>query len=298
MLKNIPLLKHQKPMLKTIAKILAGSVKKANFDIPGEVRSDENIQKISAKFTMTPPESIVNKYHQWLNCTAKYQNTVAPHLYPQWAIPELFKLGESLSLPFHKILNQGCKIKVNGDLPKNQNLMGKVQLLDIKEHDDKIRINQKIWTGPKENPIALEAEIYAVILKSNKKSFKKKRKNSPIDISALKYISSVFVSRDDARNYGLISGDINPIHMSKAMAKLFGLNNSLMHGFGLKGIIFEELERHGLQISELELKFLRPVYLDKNIHIYVQKNQENYGLKVLDEDKKSIHLLGSFIVKT
>ena len=289
-------LKHQKPMLKTIGKILLGSLKKTSFEVPNEVSMEQQFKNLIADFTITPPESVVNNYHKWLNCTAKYQSTIAPHLYPQWAIPELFKIGESLALPFHKVLNQGCKIKVNGELPKNQNLVGKVQVLDIKELEDKVRINQKIWTGPKENPIALEAEIYAVILKSNKKSFKKNKAAVPINIDSMTKLATLFVSRDDARNYGLISGDINPIHMSKSMAKVFGLSNSLMHGFGLKGIIFEELERNGYTISELDLKFLRPVYLDKHIHLYIQKNDKNYTLKVLDEKREALHLIGHFIL--
>lgn len=291
MLKNLPLLKYQKPMLTTIGKLILSSFKKGHQEL-------KEAEKASAEFTVTPALPIVDKYHKWLNTTAKYQNTIAPHLYPQWAIPELFKLGQELSLPFHKVLNQGCKLKINGEIPKGQNLMGRVQVLDIKELETKYRINQKVWTGPKENPAAIEAEIYAVILKNNKSSFQKKREHHAVDVSKYQFISTLFISSSDAKNYGLISGDINPIHMSQVMAKLFGLKSSLMHGFGLFALIFEELERNGLIIRELEIKFLKPVYLNHNINIYVEKFQDHYLLKVLDSSNTSIHLAGSFKTKT
>lgn len=287
MLTNLRLLKHQKPMLKTIGKIILGSVKK------GKNVDPTDIPKASAEFTVTPPVSVVEQYHKWLNTTAKYQNTVAPHLYPQWAIPELFKLGEEYSLPFHKILNQGCSIKVNGKIPKGQNLMGKVQIFDIMDLDTKIRINQKVWTGPKENPMAIEAEIHAVMLKNNKQSFSKKKENPALDLSKAKEICKVYISAMDAKNYGLISGDINPIHMSKVMAKVFGLKASLMHGFGLKAIIFEELERNGYLVSELSLKFLMPVFLNHYIRIFLEENAPgDYTLLVVDDKESKLHLTG------
>lgn len=292
MLKNIRLLRYQRPMLETIAKIAKGSLRKAK-ELDVQMTSKESLQ-----FTLTPALPIVEQYHKWLNASAKYQRTVAPHLYPQWAIPELFKLCTKYSLPLHKILNQGCRIKINASIPKGCNLVGQVQLSDIIDHDSKIRINQKIWTGPKENPMAIEADIHAVILKNNKKSFSKKKSTEVIDLKKSKLVSQIYISSKDAKNYGLISGDINPIHMSKFVAKSFGLRSSLMHGFGLKALIFEELERHGHTVDELEVKFLKPVYLNSYVKIFLEKALEGtYIIQVVSKKEDHLHLTGELKTK-
>lgn len=287
MLSNLRLLKHQKPMLRTIGKIILRSFKKTSYQLP-------LIKKISHEFTLMPALDVINQYHKWLNCTAKYQSTIAPHLYPQWAIPELFKLGDQFGLPFHKILNQGCSLKINAPLPREVNLMGRVQIIDIKNYDNKIRMHQKIYTGPKENPIAVEADIFAVILKNNKKSFHSKKDHPTLDLHEYQELSKLYISKKDAKIYGLISGDVNPIHMSEQMAKMFGLKSSLMHGFGLYALLFEELERHGYIVHELDLKFLNPVYLNNLILIYFScVSGKKYSIRIVSEDKKIIHLVGN-----
>lgn len=293
MLKNILLLQHQKPMLKTIGNIVIKTLKKQEIKIP-------KIENVTLDFTVTPHKKIVESFHRWLGVSKKYSNSIAPHLYPQWAIPELFKLGEDYSLPLHKVLNQGCRIKINGILPLNSNLVGKVQLLDIIELDGKYRINQKIWTGPKENPAAIEAEINAVILKNNKKSFSKAKRNIEHHFSPKTLLSRIYISENDAKNYGLISGDVNPIHMSKYLAKIFGLKTSLMHGFGLSSILFEEIEKHALIIKELEIKFLNPVYLNNYIKVYLEPDSVQsgqYSIKVCDDTESKLHIVGVLKIK-
>ena len=276
-------------MLQTIGKVLLNSLRKTSFHI-------DEFEKVSTEFSLMPALPIVNQYHKWLSASAKYQTAIAPHLYPQWAIPELFKLGEKFGLPFHKILNQGCYLKINAPLPRETNLMARVQLLDVKNYENKIRLNQKIWTGPKENPMAVEAKIYAVILKNNKTSLQHKSSHAPIELGQYKELSKVYISSRDAKIYGLISGDMNPIHLNQRVAKLFGLKGSIMHGFGLNALIFEELERHGFKIHELEIKFLSPVYRNSSITIFLEKKgTKDYHIRVLNEKLDTVYMVGTLV---
>jgi hypothetical protein len=50
------------------------------------------------------------------------------------------------------------------------------------------------------------------------------------DVENLEEIKRWHVPRSTAREYAKISGDLNPIHLSQAAAKLFGFHDSIIHG--------------------------------------------------------------------
>ena len=285
---SIKLLRHQGAMLNTVASIVLNSLKPRKGDIK-EVRLKSNINNI------IPNTKIVNEYHKWLGATERYPNAIAPHLFPLWSYPDLFKLGEELNLPLHKVLNQGVKLIINDKLPQNSPLNTKIEILDVKNFDKKYRINQRITTSSRLDPEALVAEIYAVILKDTKSALGKSKVTKVFDTSKLSLISSLVVSKQDAQSYAYLSGDINPIHLSKNIAKLMGLKGSIMHGFGLFAILFENLSNAGLVIKEIDVRFLNPVYLGSSIEIFVGKvSEEKYSVRVFSSDHKTVHLSGDF----
>jgi acyl dehydratase len=288
---SIKLLRHQGAMLNTVASIVLNSLKPRKGDIK-EVRLKSNINNI------IPNTKIVNEYHKWLGATERYPNAIAPHLFPLWSYPDLFKLGEELNLPLHKVLNQGVKLIINDKLPQNSPLNTKIEILDVKNFDKKYRINQRITTSSRLDPEALVAEIYAVILKDTKSALGKSKVTKVFDTSKLSLISSLVVSKQDAQSYAYLSGDVNPIHLSKNIAKLMGLKGSIMHGFGLFAILFENLSNAGFDIKEIDVRFLNPVYLGSTIEIFVGKmTEEKYSIRVFSSDHKTVHLSGDFKIE-
>jgi len=287
---QISLLRHQKPMLLTVGKIL---LKSLSLSKP---KLSEKTLKLEVLDTKLEKE-IVDGYHNWLNENKKYHGLIAPHLFPLWTYPDLFRMGQKLKLPLHKVLNQGVKLTINKPLRIEETLNSEIDIYHLKNLPQKFRINQKIKMGPDlENP-SLIAEIHAVILKNPTSFLKNKSSNDVIDTSAFTLLDSLFISSNDAKNYAILSGDINPIHLSNAIAKLMGLKSRIMHGFGLYAKIFEKIESHQLQIYELDLKFLKPVYLDSNLKIYMKNiDEKKIQIRILSEDKKSIHLSGELIL--
>lgn len=285
---SIKLLRHQKAMLNTVAGIVLNSLKPKRGEIK-ESRLKANVNNI------IPNTKIVNEYHKWLNASDKYPNAIAPHLFPLWSYPDLFKLGEALNLPLHKVLNQGVKLVINDQLPQNSPLNTKIEIFDVKNFEKKYRINQRITTSSKHDPDALIAEIYAVILKDSKSALTKSKVSKTFDTSKLTLIKSQVISKQDAQSYAYLSGDVNPIHLSKNIAKLMGLKGSIMHGFGLFAILFENLQYTGFDIKEIDVRFLNPVYLDSTIEIFVGKvSDEKYSVRIFSQDHKTVHLSGDF----
>lgn len=288
MARGITLLFHQRPMLKLITKLFLQFL--SPFRKKVKLRNLE-----TSKDNISISKTIVTNYHKWLNVEDKYSGKIAPHLFPLWSYPDLFKLGKKLNLPLYKVLNQGCRMKINQPLSLNENLNMKIEIYKTQDLASKYRINQRIITGTELYPNALEAEIYAVILKK-KASFKEKSKS--IDLSRFTFIDDLFVSNKDAKSYAFLSGDINPIHLSKRIAKLMGLKGSIIHGFGLFALVYEKLCAHQFDIEEIDIKFLSPIYLDSKINIYLSSDETNKRtLRVLNENNDIVHLSGEIILK-
>ena len=154
----------------------------------------------------------------------------------------------------------------------------------------KYRINQKIITGSKNSDTSIEAEIYAVILKNPKSIFKKLKRSKVYDTSDYSISDVMQIRKEDAQSYAYISGDMNPIHLSQNLAKLMGLKGSIMHGFGLFAMLFESLQKSQFKLSEIDIKFLSPVYLGSVVEVITKQ-------RVISTDHKTVHLSGEFLTK-
>jgi acyl dehydratase len=67
---------------------------------------------------------------------------------------------------------------------------------------------------------------------------------------------------DIGRRYGVVSGDLNPIHMSAASAKLFGFRQAIAHGLWTTArALVALLPRQPLARAQLDVEFKTPLYL-------------------------------------
>lgn len=285
---NFKLLKHQGPMMGAIVKVLLRAISPSKAEI-----IEGTLKKTLDNVVIN--HDVIEQYHSWLNVSQRYQSTIAPHLFPLWSFPKLFKLGRVLNLPLHKVLNQGCKMVINGPISQQSPLKVDLDIYKVQNMSSKYRMAQRITTGTKEVPNAVVAEIYAVILKGSKKQFSKAKESKVFDTSNLTLIESRYIAKEDAKSYAYLSGDINPIHLSKRLARLMGLKGSIMHGAGLFAIAFESLRNKNLDVNQIDIRFLSPVYLNTSIHIYIgQCANEKWSLKVLSEDHRTVHISGDF----
>ena len=67
---------------------------------------------------------------------------------------------------------------------------------------------------------------------------------------------------DIGRRYGLVSGDMNPIHLSAPSAKLFGFRQAIAHGLWTKArALAAMLPRQPIDKAEVTVEFKTPLYL-------------------------------------
>ncbi|MBO1318709.1 MaoC/PaaZ C-terminal domain-containing protein [Acanthopleuribacter pedis] len=79
-------------------------------------------------------------------------------------------------------------------------------------------------------------------------------------------VSEWHVAADLGKKYAPITGDYNPIHMSKMLAKLFGFKRDIAHGFC---VLATCLEQFGSNLVEgacrFDAAFKGPVFLDSQV---------------------------------
>lgn len=67
---------------------------------------------------------------------------------------------------------------------------------------------------------------------------------------------------DIGRRYGMVSGDLNPIHISAPSAKLFGFKQAIAHGLWTNArALAAMLPRQPLERAEVTVEFKTPLYL-------------------------------------
>lgn len=106
------------------------------------------------------------------------------------------------------------------------------------------------------------------------------------------------VPKDRGKKYAKISGDYNPIHMSAALAKLFGLKRDIAHGFG---IVAEAIQASGALIEiensdlnhkkiQMDVVFKGPVFLETQATLKQNKLQDKNRFDIYcgDNPKPSI----------
>ncbi|MDP6943002.1 MAG: MaoC/PaaZ C-terminal domain-containing protein [Myxococcota bacterium] len=104
------------------------------------------------------------------------------------------------------------------------------------------------------------------------------------------------VPADAGRRYAAVSGDYNPIHITKATARLFGFKRAIVHGmWSLARCVAEmddELRAMAPAPVTLDVAFKTPVFLPTTVafHAYGQDEGLRFGLRASDGAKP--HLVG------
>lgn len=96
------------------------------------------------------------------------------------------------------------------------------------------------------------------------------------------------------RRYGVIAGDINPIHMGKYPAKLFGFPRAIAHGMWSLAHAAAELD-HLLPEGKftLDIAFRQPVLLPATALFKHTVDKQGVRFALLDKNGSKTHLTGS-----
>ena len=101
------------------------------------------------------------------------------------------------------------------------------------------------------------------------------------------------VPDDIGRRYGSVSGDRNPIHLSRVSAKLFGFRSAIAHGMWLKARTLAALEGRLPDALSVDVAFKTPVFLPATVALGTSRADEAWRLDVRDARTGKPHLSGT-----
>lgn len=96
------------------------------------------------------------------------------------------------------------------------------------------------------------------------------------------------------RDYALVSGDYNPIHLASFTAKAFGFPRAIAHGMWMLGRIAAELEpRWPKGRTRYEVQFRQPVLLPAWVMLATRASGTSIDLELRDDAGERLHLAGT-----
>jgi len=96
------------------------------------------------------------------------------------------------------------------------------------------------------------------------------------------------------RDYALVSGDYNPIHLAALTAKAFGFPRAIAHGMWLLGRIAAELEpRWPKGRTRYEAQFRQPVLLPAWVMLANRAQEGRIDFELRDDSGERLHLGGA-----
>lgn len=260
-LAEVGLVRHQGPMIKTLARTAALAVgqklgrRKSLPDLPGP----EVVQTVPAR----PPE-LIARYLAHLEAGQGWGDALPNHLFPQWSFPALAKTLEQIPYPLGDLLNGGAKMISHRPLPMGEALTTRARLMRIDDDGKRAVMHQHMTTGTASAPHALEVEFRAVV-RRNGGSDKKGREKPTVPEDTMEIGRWELTSRSGLE-FALLTGDFNPIHWVPLAARAAGFKNTILHGFASMSRAAEALTSEhgdGQALAMLDVRFVQPLVLPR-----------------------------------
>ena len=250
----ISLLLEQGPMLKTLARILWKSVLPAAGKPANPVCFPDVRRQLPA-----PSRRLIRHYAAWCKAPQdRYTNTLPPHLFTQFALPVWAVQLEMTRYRLSRIINQGCGITIHGNIPAGRPLDVHSRMISIVEKDNRARIHQQLAVGTVSAADAMKVDFYATFILG------KRKREKPVfkETFQLASVASWDAMADDGFQFGILTGDLNPIHWNSRVARRSAFGGTVMQGFGMFARSFETLQTATDEtIQSIDVRFVRPVRL-------------------------------------
>ncbi len=221
-----------------------------------------------------PDPKLVADFVRWSGGDPKmWRGRVPPHFFPQWGLPLLGRTLEGIPHPVAKVLNQGCRMTINGPLPAGEPLHVTARLESMEADERKVRLHQRLTTGPASQPDALVADVYAVVPlpRTGESGPRREAPRVPEDYREL---ASFSARKNAGWEFALLTGDFNPVHWLGFYARMAGFKSVILHGFATLAKATEALVRHRLSgdvdaLQSIDVRFVRPLVLPARARIFL-----------------------------
>ncbi|PPE74229.1 hypothetical protein C3942_09375 [Solimonas fluminis] len=240
-----------------------------------------------------PSQRLVDHYAAWSGAPpARYRDTLPPHFCSHWAFGMLARVGGQAPYNVTEILNQGLRLQLRAPLPRGEDLLLRGHLEEVSEDEQRVRIHTRIVAGWSQQHDAVIVDSYASIPKRGAAKAKPAARVEP----EYRTVGEWSVDADDGLRFGLLTGDFNPIHTFWPLARRSKFRGCILHGFGMVARSWEVLADAEQEISDIDLRFIRPLPLPSaglQVQLAAPDAQGRRAFRLRNRDG-GLHLAGSF----
>lgn len=207
---------------------------------------------------------------------AFHRDRVPAHLFPQWGFPLAARTIADLPYPLAKVVNGGCRITQSAPLPAGAPLLVRARLESIDDDGRRAILVQRIVTGTREHPDAVDAEIRAIVPLGKPPGERgaptRERAIVPADAREIAFFA---LDARSGRDFATLTGDVNPIHWIPAYARAAGFRACILHGFATLARAIAAIDRSvfagdPLRLARIDVRFTRPLVLPARVGVYVR----------------------------
>ena len=88
-----------------------------------------------------PSDRLIEYYVEWSGAeTGLYPYEVPPHLVPQWSIPLVTRVVLQGRSPLKDIINKGCHVTLNANIPLGETVLLDAQLIEQKQRQTQKKV--------------------------------------------------------------------------------------------------------------------------------------------------------------
>jgi acyl dehydratase len=98
------------------------------------------------------------------------------------------------------------------------------------------------------------------------------------------------ISQQTITRYAAVSGDRNPIHVSRLGAKAFGFPTTIAHGTYTMAAVLSAVEGRIPDTTTYHVKFGKPVLLPATVDLYADRTDQGWSLSLLHPKRHYPHL--------
>ncbi|HET8708170.1 MAG TPA: MaoC family dehydratase [Pseudomonadales bacterium] len=205
-----------------------------------------------------PSQALLKAFANWCGNSGEVTQVPAPLVCAKITLPVVSELTARSPYPLLSVLNQGIHLRIHKPLPLGEEILLEGRLLDASDDGYRARIASEVVVGTASTPNAIRVEaVAAVPLKPRPAGEKAAPRVEP----EFETIGEWQAAANEGQTFFWMTGDFNPIHTVPALAKRTRFKGCIMHGYGAFAQVFSCLERSGVKLTDIEVRFLTPLPL-------------------------------------
>ena len=207
----------------------------------------------------SPSAELIEAFNVWTGATHPHFDVVPPALIiSKVALSVVSKLTARAPYPLLGVLNQGLRLQLHKPLPAGETIRLTGNLIDASDDGYRARIHSRVEIGTASAPNAVTIDaMAAVVLKKRPDGSTSGDRTEP-DYQTIGHWQA---DGHEGVRFFLLTGDFNPIHTLPAVARRTRFKGCIMHGYGAFSQIFEAIQKTGINITDIEIRFIRPLPL-------------------------------------